>query len=535
MADGTPGQKPDARVLLIFALPLAAFLLRLGGAPLFDVDEGAFSEATREMFERGDFLSTYLDGAHRFDKPILIYWLQAASYLCFGGMLDVEWVFRLPSALAAIAWCYATWHFARHRFGPETALAALAVIATALGPFVIGRAATADALLNLLLALALFDAWRYLESKRRAPLLRCYAWIGLGALTKGPIALIVPGAVTFLYCASRKDWRIWLHALRDVRGWLIFAALTVPWYGAALAIHGQNFIDGFILKHNVERFTGTLEGHAGSLFYYIAFAPLLLLPWTGPFIASLYQVKADFAASGLRRYLWIWAGFVIVFFSLSGTKLPHYALYGTTPLFLLIAAHRNELRRPLAHLAAPGIFLALLVCLPAICTLLAASDAGDTYYRAQFAEAGLRAGAAYYVICGAALFFWLAAAFAPRGTLWNRLLAIAVLQILALALAFKPWLGAMLQGPVKEAALFVRERSEPVVAWKLTLPSISVYRDAVTPSRTPEAGEVAITRVDRVPERGFETLFRRGGIAVVRKSAAIEPDSRDDAAGKTTP
>jgi hypothetical protein len=38
---------------LILALPLLAFLLRLGGAPLFDVDEGAFSEATREMFERG--------------------------------------------------------------------------------------------------------------------------------------------------------------------------------------------------------------------------------------------------------------------------------------------------------------------------------------------------------------------------------------------------------------------------------------------------------------------------------------------------
>ncbi|MDR1462987.1 MAG: glycosyltransferase family 39 protein [Azoarcus sp.] len=546
-ADGTPGRQLDARILLVFALPLAAFLLRLGGAPLFDVDEGAFSEATREMFERGDFSSTYLNGAHRFDKPILIYWLQAASYWCFSGALDVEWIFRLPSALAAMAWCYAAWHFARHRFGPETALAALAVIATALGPFIIGRAATADALLNLFLALALFDAWRYFESRGRAPLLRCYVWIGLGALTKGPIALIVPGAVTFLYCISRKEWRLWLHALGDVRGWLIFAALTVPWYGTALAIHGQSFIDGFILKHNVERFTGTLEGHAGSLFYYIIFVPLLLLPWTGPFIASLRQIKADFTASGLRRYLWIWAGFVIVFFSLSGTKLPHYALYGTTPLFLLIAAHRDELRRPLAHLAASGIFLALLVCLPVICTILTTSDIGNAilvatgmdnaYYRDQLAEAGFRAGAAYYVICGAALFLWLATAFARRGALWNRLLTVAILQTLVLALVFAPWLGAVLQGPVKEAAIFVRERPEPVVAWKLTLPSISVYRDAVTPSRPPEAGEVAITHIGQALEPGFETLFRRGSITVVRKPAAIaDPDSRGGSmTGETAP
>ncbi|MDR1661604.1 MAG: glycosyltransferase family 39 protein, partial [Azoarcus sp.] len=517
MESGTLDGKRDAIVFLVFALPLAAFLLRLGGAPLFDVDEGAFSEATREMVERSDFLSTYLNGANRFDKPILIYWLQAASYLSFGGILDLEWVFRLPSALAAMAWCYAVWHFARPRFGPGTALAALAVAATALGPFVIGRAATADALLNLLLALALFDAWRYLESRRRAPLLRCYAWIGLGALAKGPIALIVPGAVTFLYCASHKDWRIWLRALGEPRGWLIFAALTLPWYGAALAIHGQNFIDGFILKHNVERFTGTLEGHAGSLFYYIVFVPLLLLPWAGPFFASLRQMTTDFAASGLRRYLWLWAGFVVVFFSLSGTKLPHYALYGATPLFLLIAVHRDELRRPLAHLAAPAAFFAFLIGAPTICVLLSAGDMGNDYYRAQLAEADSQASQAYYIICAAALLLWLGAAFALRGALWNRLLAAAVLQTLALALAFAPWLGAVLQGPVKDAALFVRERPETVVAWKLALPSISVYRNAVTPSRPPEAGELAITRAGHVPEQGLDTLWRRGGVAGVRR------------------
>ena len=277
--------------LFIFFLPLAAFFLRLGGAPLFDVDEGAFSEATREMFERGDFLSTYLNGEHRFDKPILVYWFQAIGYLIFGAS---EWAFRLPSAVAAALWSYATWHFARQRFGPNTALAALAITATAFGPFAIGRAATADALLNLLLALALFDSWRHLESGRRAPLLRSFVWIGLGALTKGPIALIVPAAVTFLFCASRGEWKRWLRSAFDPIGWLILLAIVVPWYAATLAVHGQNFIDGFILKHNVERFTGTLEGHAGSLFYYVIAVPLLLLPWTGPLIASVPEARSDF-------------------------------------------------------------------------------------------------------------------------------------------------------------------------------------------------------------------------------------------------
>jgi len=514
----------DARTAFFFALPLAAFLLCLGGAPLFDVDEGAFSEATREMFERGDFLTTWLNGKPRFDKPILIYWLQAASYGCFGGIIGPEWAFRLPSALAAIVWCYAIWHFARPRFGLETALAALAVAATSVGPFAIGRAATADALLNLLLALALFDAWRSLESGqiRRAPLLRCYTWIGLGVLTKGPIALLVPGAVTLIYLLSRKDWRTWLRALSNPYGWLILVLITVPWYATILAIHGKDFIDGFILKHNVQRFTGTLEGHAGSIFYYIIIVPVLLLPWTGPLFVSLRSARADFVlhtGSGLRRYLWIWAGFVIVFFSLSGTKLPHYALYGATPLFLLIAVHRDRLSQSLAHFALPTALFVLAIGLPMLCVVLSTSQAGNAYYRALLAEAALRAGADYYVICGAALLVWLLVLFVPkeRGTLWHRLLFAACLQTVVLALAVTPWLGAMLQGPVKEAALFARSRPEPAVLWRLGMPSVSVYRDAVTPSRAPQAGEIAITRFDRLPEQGFEILFQRAGVVVVRE------------------
>jgi len=77
---------------------LVSFFLFLGDAPLFDVDEGAFSEATLEMFQRGDFLSTYLNGQPRYDKPILIYWLQAASVAAFGAN---EFAFRFPSAARA--------------------------------------------------------------------------------------------------------------------------------------------------------------------------------------------------------------------------------------------------------------------------------------------------------------------------------------------------------------------------------------------------------------------------------------------------
>lgn len=500
-------------VALLLALPLLAFLLRLGGAPLFDVDEGAFSEATREMFERGDFLSTYLNGDHRFDKPILIYWLQALAYLALGPS---EWAFRLPSALAAVGWCYATWLFVRQRFGPDTALVALGIAATALGPFAIGRAATADALLNLLLALTLFDAWRHLESGRRPPLLRAFVWMGLGALTKGPIALIVPSAVTFLYCASRGEWRKWAKAVFDPAGWLILAVIVLPWYLAALSIHGQLFIDGFFLKHNVQRFAGTLEGHGGSALYYVIAVPLLLLPWSGPFFAALRNVRDDTHTS-VRRFLWIWSGFVVLFFSLSGTKLPHYVLYGITPLFVLIAAHRDAPRRTWPHLFPPTLFLAAFPLLPLIFAALSHSSAGDAFYRAQLGRALELAHTSYYLATLSALLIWVAVMLRWKQALWKRLVVAAALQVVVLAGVVVPYAGTLVQGPVRDMALKVREMNEEVTLKSFTAPSFSVYRQAVTRREEPAPGGLAVTRIDRIPSSDYDTLETEGGVALIRR------------------
>lgn len=502
-------------VALILCLPLLAFFLRLGAAPLFDIDEGAFSRATQEMFERGEFLFTYLNGEPRFDKPILVYWFQAIGYLIFGLS---EWAFRLPSAISAALWCYVIWHFARPRFGNDNALIAMAIAATALGPFVIGRAATADGLLNLLIALSMFDAWRHLESGRRAPLLRSFLWIGLGILTKGPIAFLIPGAVTFIYCATKGQWKQWFRAVFDPMGWVILVGVVAPWYTVALMLHGWDFIEGFILKHNVERFSGTIHSHAGSIFYYVFMVPVLLLPWTGPLLATLRKLKPDFG-SDLHRFLWIWSAFVIGFFSMSGTKLPHYVLYGSTPLFLLIAAHCSGLRRPAAHLLAPTLVLALIPLLPLIFVGLSGTDAGNAFFRAHLALAAERASVLFYLVSVAGLLLWLAAMSLWKTELHRKLVLAGAIQVVVLALVVTPWFGAVLQEPVRQAALIAKALDEPVVSMRFSVPSFSVYREAVTPSGTPEPGGLAVTRSDRIPAEGYDIVFREGGVALIRRHA----------------
>lgn len=535
---------------LAFLLPLALLSIRLGGAPLFDVDEGAFSEATREMFERHDFLSTYLNGAHRFDKPILIYWLQAVSMMVFGVN---EFAFRFPSVVAAAVWCQAVAVFAAPRIGMRNALFACGIAATSLGVFVIGRAATADSLLNALIALALFEAWRVIELRSKEGLLgasmskpalyRAYLWIALGVLTKGPVAVLIPVAAVFLYALTGKfvmhrfTLREAVRMFFDPVGWAILIVVAAPWYIAALVIHGRDFIDGFLLRHNVERFTGTLQNHSGSAFYYVLMVPLLLWPWLAWLIAAIGTLVRDLRSRSLdplKTFLWIWCVFVIVFFSLSGTKLPHYALYGCTPLFVLCAMERERVRT-LWLAAIPVVMLiAFVVAMPDL--LVHAANVGwirGAFYRAMAARADVAMPAFYRPVA------WTGAALALAALAWprrrrrariedaddrrarrvaTRVLEAAVVATLLLCVIGAPMLGEVLEGPVKRAALLAKTMPEPAVTWNFHMPSFAVYRERVTPIGTPKAGELGLTRIDRLPpDAPVDRLFEEGGVVLVRR------------------
>jgi 4-amino-4-deoxy-L-arabinose transferase-like glycosyltransferase len=527
------GRLPLPALALALAVLLGLFF-RLGTVPLFDVDEGAFSEATREMLARGDYVSTWLDGQPRFDKPILIYWLQAASVTLFGAG---EFAFRLPSALAATAWIGAIAVFARERFdgaaGPGTGQgsghAAAFIAATTAGVGVIGRGAIADALLNLFLALAMFDIMRYAADGQPRQRRRVYLWIGLGLLTKGPVALLVPAAAACLGFALQGRIGVWWRALRDPAGWAILLAVAAPWYLLEYARRGDAFLAGFFMRHNVERFMAPLQGHGGGILYYVPALLLILLPWSGLFLAMLHGLwrrrragaaGADAAATGGAGdvFLWSWFLFVFVFFSLAGTKLPHYLLYGVTPLFFLMVRARRVPHPPWLVLAPPLLLLAAVAALPYALERLA-PGIGNAYVREALGRteafgAGWRGTAALLLGAALVLAFW------RRAPLWPRLAATALLCTGALGGLMLPAVGELQQGPIKEAALLARREGWDVRRWRIDAPSFSVYRAAVTPATPmPQPGQVILTRSNMLTAPGVpraRILYRKGGIVLLR-------------------
>jgi 4-amino-4-deoxy-L-arabinose transferase-like glycosyltransferase len=501
--------------LAVAAAVLIGLFLNLGAIPLFDVDEGAFGEATREMLARGDYVSTWLNDKPRFDKPILIYWLQAASVRLLGLS---EFALRLPSALAASAWIGAIWLFARRFVDPASGRAAAFIAASTAGIVVIGRGAIADALLNLFLALTMFDIVRYAADPRPALRRRAFLWIGLGLLTKGPVALLVPGAASLLAFALQRRLPEWWRAVRDPVGWAILLAVAMPWYVLEYGRRGDAFLAGFFLRHNVERFIAPLQGHGGSMLYYLPAVLVLLLPYSGLFLRTLPALRHPrrIRAAPLDCFLWSWFLFVFVFFSLAATKLPHYLLYGATPLIVLMARQRAALRSNLLAFAPPLLMLALVAALPTLLQRLA-PGIRNAYVREALARPEVfggawRIGAAVLLTVLCALALWHGA------SLWRRLAAAGLLCSLALGGLLLPALAGLQQGPVKEAAQLARRAGWEVHSWRINVPSFSVYRGAVTPATPwPAAGQVVLTRSDALPALGpVALLYRKGGIVLAR-------------------
>lgn len=489
------GARPASRAAWLgLALLLGLLALwGLGAAPLFDVDEGAFSEATREILASGDWGHTTLNGTDRFDKPIGVYWLQAIAVAVFGVS---EWAVRLPSALATWGACLAMAAFVAPRLGWQAAVLAAFIHASSLGSWAMAHAATADAVLGFFLMLSALDLWRYLEDGRSAALQRLAVWVGLGVLVKGPVAVLIPLSTLLLAVLAQRDGALLLRTLRHGRAWFWLVLIALPWYAYALWRHGQAFIDGFFLKHNIERFSAPMEGHAGSWLYFLAVAPLLWMPWS-PLLLALWGHARTLWQDRVLRHALIWAAFVLVFFSLSGTKLPHYGLYAAPGVVVLLAFAAQRARA--WHWGVVGllwlIWQMLMVGGPwALQNNPQWIEQAD--YRALLEQSTAHIPWAGVLLAWAAvalLAVWLwrrAPAKGPQHTL----LAMASLHVLVMAQVVWPWWAHTLQDPVRDLGIQARAWPGGVVQWDGHWPSFAFYRQQPTPRAEPQPGELALVR-----------------------------------------
>ncbi len=511
---------------LLFILFIVSFFAGLDSVPLFDVDEGAFSEATREMISSGNYLTTYLYGEPRFDKPILIYWLQALSVKLFG--LN-EFAFRLPSALASTLWGFALYRFTATMLDKRTAFISTALMVLSLQVTIIGKAAIADALLNSMLAISMFAVFLYYKEKKQRYILFAFAAIGLGTLTKGPVAILIPTAVSFIFYLAMREIRAWLKAVFHPAGLTVFALIVLPWYTLEFLDQGMAFIEGFFFKHNIGRFSNPMEKHGGSLWYYIPVLLVGISPSTALLVPVFKKIRHLFA-NPLSSYLLIWFGFVFIFFSLSGTKLPHYIIYGYTPLFILMAQGMRSFRRAFLINLWPATVLLLLAFAPLIIGQIRA-DINDPYI-SVLVDSGiaLMESSGHTLLLSAAAALIVGLSFVPGLSVLQRFFAGGIVFLLAINLHMMPLAGKLLQEPVKEAALIAKEQGYKVVMWKINNPSFLVYSETLTERRKPEPGEITLTNVKHLDKlRNPITIYKKNGIVLAKLPGSVKKDESQTA------
>ena len=496
--------------LLILSV-LISFFYNIHSVPLFDVDEGAFSEATREMFAKGDFISTYLNGAPRYDKPILIYWLQVLSITLFGIN---EFAFRLPSAVASTIWVYVIYLFVKSMRDKKSAFISAIITATSLQVTIIAKAAIADALLNLFVTSSMFSIYFFYRRREKKYIYITFALVGLGFLTKGPVAVLIPLAVSLIFFIIKGNLKTWLKASFNIIGIMIFILFAMPWYVAQYFKEGNAFIEGFFLKHNLDRFSGPFEGHSGSLLYYFPVVILGVLPYTSILIKTFTKIKNIFK-DDLELYLFIWFLSVFVFFSFSGTKLPHYVVYGYPAIFMLTSFYFAELKsRFFVFLPQVLLFLTLLL-IPEIISI-ALPHINDLFVKAALENYEDYFSVFYRVFFIVAIIVAIYFIIENRICYSFKILLFGTISVFGISSFIIPVAGSILQEPIKEAALIAKKNNYNVVMWGLNAPSFSVYRESIVERRQPKAGEIVLTKSTYLSKlEGFEILYRKNGIVLL--------------------
>ncbi len=181
---------------LLLAMGALLFLVNLGAATLWDMDEGKNYTCTREMMAARNYVIPSFDGELRSDKPALIYWLQALATHLFGVH---EFSARLPSALAALGAVLLIYELGRSMFGRSTGL--IGAVIAACTPMLCGAArfANPDALLHLFILLTLYLFWIGHRHPSRLWWIAMGAAAGVGMLAKGPVAVVLPGAIVLVF------------------------------------------------------------------------------------------------------------------------------------------------------------------------------------------------------------------------------------------------------------------------------------------------------------------------------------------------
>ena len=319
---------------------VACWFFTIDVQPLFEPDEGRYAEIPREMWVSGDWITPRLNDIKYFEKPPLQYWATAVSYSIFGVK---PWSSRLWAYWLAFACIPMTFAFARTIHGTRAGIAAALVLSTNPLYVLVGHFNLLDSAFMFFTTAAVFA---FLMSRHtgddivreRRWMLLTWASLACAVLTKGVAALVLAGATVVVYSALARDGRLW-RRWHVAAGLGIFAVIAVPWF-ILVTLRNPEFPGFFFVHEHFARFLTTVHGRAGPWWYFLPLTLVAVAPWIASLARSLRIAwrgdSASASPSVTQRVLLVWCVTVLVFFSISQSKLPPYIVPAMPALSVLL-------------------------------------------------------------------------------------------------------------------------------------------------------------------------------------------------------
>ncbi len=186
------------------AAGLLLVLIRGLWIDLMDVDAAQYASISMEMSQNG----SWLEVKHRYDdyldKPPLLFWTSAFSFLIFGCS---NWAYKLPSFLVACVGVYSVYRFTLLFYAQKTARHAAFLLASGMGFLVLCNDVRTDTLLLGTTSLAIWQLAAYLQNRLWKNLVGAFLAIGFAMLAKGPIGLVVPALAAGTHLLLQRDLR----------------------------------------------------------------------------------------------------------------------------------------------------------------------------------------------------------------------------------------------------------------------------------------------------------------------------------------
>lgn len=332
-----------APVGLAIVLVVAAVLMR----PLIPVDETRYLSVAWEMRQSQDWLVPHLNGQAYSHKPPMLFWLINLAWAVFG---ENAFVARLvPAAFLPVS----VWLTGRLGgvIGGKAVGDRAALIAVGFLVFVVsGTLVMFDAMLTAACLAGLIGLCLAAQGQRLRGFGLFGLMIGAGLLIKGPATLIhlAPAALLApLWVDRRQNWAAWYAGV--LAAIALGAAIGLAWALPAARASGPEFAHAILWGQTSGRVVNAFD-HARPAWYYLALAPVLLLPWSVSrnLWAAVRERNVE-PPSRASRLPWIAAAGTVILFSLVSGKQVHYVAPAIPSLAIglaLMLARRPVLPEP---------------------------------------------------------------------------------------------------------------------------------------------------------------------------------------------